>query len=194
MKEYRSRNSGRYVFNEDIHNLQDLALSPVELFKDAGEDFVLSGCAITVTHSNGIYTVSVASGFVYLDGKIRRVAAFSGTTALINTIGIYATQPTAPQITYFNGDTDFQYNDFAAEVKLNYDNVNSDDCIIAICDNSHYTFPGLRTFFKHYCLVNNGTVDHFGTASIDNADITSLAINGNNINDILTMILPLLVI
>ena len=128
--------------------------------------------------------MSVASGFVYLDGKIRRVAAFSGTTALINTIGIYATQPTAPQITYFNGDTDFQYNDFAAEVKLNYDNVNSDDCIIAICDNSHYTFPGLRTFFKHYCLVNNGTVDHFGTVSIDNADITSLAINGNNINDI----------
>ncbi len=48
MKEYRSRNSGRYIFNEDMHNLQDLALSPTEMFKDCGLDFVISGCKITV--------------------------------------------------------------------------------------------------------------------------------------------------
>ena len=186
MKEYRSRNSGRYVFNEDMHNLQELALSPVELFRDCGLDFVISGCNVSVSVNNDIYTIDVTSGYVYLDGKIRKVPAFSGTTANISTIGIYATQPTAPQITYFNGDTDYMYNDYASEVKVNFENTGEAACIMAQLKGADlYAFPNLRTaFFNHYCIMNNGTIGHVDSLSASVINTVALSINDTNINDI----------
>lgn len=185
MKEYRSRNSGRYVFNEDMHNLQELALSPVELFSDCGLDFVISGCTITITQNNDLYTINVASGFVYLDGKIRKVEAFTGTAASINSIGIYATQPTAPQITYFNGDTDFMYNDYAAEIRVNFDNSLNIACVLAQQNNSAYVFPNLRTaFFNHYCIMNNGTIGQINSLVAGEINVTTLKINSNNVTSL----------
>lgn len=169
MKEFRSKQSGRYIFNEDIHNLQELALSSVEMFKDSGIDFVISGCEITITESGGVSTVSVSSGYVFLDNKIRMVAAFTGTTSSLNHIGIYATTPVAPQITYVGGDTDYQYNDFAAEVRINDENVGGAACLLAMAVNSNYVFPNLHTaYFKHYALINNGVLDTYAYAHILN--------------------------
>ena len=164
MKEYRSRNSGRYIFNEDMHNLQDLALSPTEMFKDCGLDFVISGCKITVedvdTDDDYHVELSVTSGYVFLGNRIRPVPAFSmdlNPSAAINSIAIYATQPVAPQITYYNGDTDYQYNDYAAEVRVNYTPQTGDLFLLAVAKSPGYEFPNLRTaFFAHYCMVNNG--------------------------------------
>lgn len=183
MKEFRSRNSGRYIFNEDIHNLQNLALSMTEMFKDSGVDFVISGCGITVTQDNGVYTVSVGSGFVFLDNKVREVAAFTGTTSAINTIGLFATTPVAPQITYVSGDTDYQYNDFAAEVRLNSEETNGR--LLAVLDGGVYKFPNLKTgYFAHYCILNNGTAGHLDSLVAGEIDATTLKIGGTNVNSL----------
>lgn len=183
MKEFRSRNSGRYIFNEDIHNLQNLALSMTEMFKDSGVDFVISGCGITVTQDNGVYTVSVGSGFVFLDNKVREVAAFTGTTSAINTIGLFATTPVAPQITYVSGDTDYQYNDFAAEVRLNSEETNGR--LLAVLDGGVYKFPNLKTgYFAHYCILNNGTAGHLDSLVAGEIDVTTLKIGGTNVNSL----------
>ena len=183
MKEFRSRNSGRYIFNEDIHNLQNLALSMTEMFKDSGVDFVISGCGITVIQDNGVYTVSVGSGFVFLDNKVREVAAFTGTTSAINTIGLFATTPVAPQITYVSGDTDYQYNDFAAEVRLNSEETNGR--LLAVLDGGVYKFPNLKTgYFAHYCILNNGTAGHLDSLVAGEIDATTLKIGGTNVNNL----------
>lgn len=183
MKEFRSRNSGRYIFNEDIHNLQNLALSMTEMFKDSGVDFVISGCGITVTQDNGVYTVSVGSGFVFIDNKVREVAAFTGTTSAINTIGLFATTPVAPQITYVSGDTDYQYNDFAAEVRLNSEETNGR--LLAVLDGGVYKFPNLKTgYFAHYCILNNGTAGHLDSLVAGEIDATTLKIGGTNVNNL----------
>ena len=185
MKEYRSRNSGRYVFNEDMHNLQELALSPAELFRDCGLNFVISGCAITVTQNNGVYTISVTEGYVWLNGKIRKVAAFSGTTNNISTIGIYAVVSVGPLITYFNGDSDNQYNDYSGAVQINYDNTGGTDFIAAVYSGGNYTFPNLRTaYFDHYCIMNNGTPGHVGSLLADEIDTAVLKINHVPVADI----------
>ena len=185
MKEYRSRNSGRYVFNEDMHNLQELALSPAELFRDCGLNFVISGCAITVTQNNGVYTISVTDGYVWLNGKIRKVAAFSGTTNNISTIGIYAVVSVGPLITYFNGDSDNQYNDYSGAVQINYDNTGGTDFIAAVYSGGNYAFPNLRTaYFDHYCIMNNGTPGHVGSLLADEIDTAVLKINHVPVADI----------
>lgn len=185
MKEYRSRNSGRYVFNEDMHNLQELALSPAELFRDCGLNFVISGCAITVTQNNGVYTISVTEGYVWLNGKIRKVAAFSGTTNNISTIGIYAVVSVGPLITYFNGDSDNQYNDYSGAVQINYDNTGGTDFIAAVYSGGNYAFPNLRTaYFDHYCIMNNGTPGHVGSLLADEIDTAVLKINHVPVADI----------
>ncbi len=183
MKEFRSRNSGRYIFNEDIHNLQNLALSMTEMFKDSGVDFVISGCGITVTQDNGVYTVSVGNGFVFIDNKVREVAAFTGTTSAINTIGLFATTPVAPQITYVSGDTDYQYNDFAAEVRLNSEETNGR--LLAVLDGGVYKFPNLKTgYFAHYCILNNGTAGHLDSLVAGEIDATTLKIGSTNVNSL----------
>jgi len=185
MKEYRSRNSGRYVFNEDMHNLQELALSPAELFRDCGLNFVISGCAITVIQNNGVYTISVTEGYVWLNGKIRKVAAFSGTTNNISTIGIYAVVSVGPLITYFNGDSDNQYNDYSGAVQINYDNTGGTDFIAAVYSGGNYAFPNLRTaYFDHYCIMNNGTPGHVGSLLADEIDTAVLKINHVPVADI----------
>ena len=70
MKEYRSKSGGRYIFNEDIENLQELALSMTSMFKDSGVNFVISGCEITVTEDDDQYTITVGSGFAFINDKM----------------------------------------------------------------------------------------------------------------------------
>lgn len=67
MKEYKAQTGGRYTYAEDLLNLQDLALSITSVFANTN-NCVLSGCAITKLPSGN---VNIASGFVWLDGKIR---------------------------------------------------------------------------------------------------------------------------
>lgn len=68
MKEYDYTQGGRNTYVDDITNLQELALSMSSIFEGCG-NFIISGCELS---SSGI-----SSGFVYLNGKVRK---FSGTS------------------------------------------------------------------------------------------------------------------
>lgn len=65
MNEFRTQEGGRFVYTDDIANLQDLALAFSAVFDDC-DNFVISGCQV----SNG----KILEGYVYINGKIRRVA------------------------------------------------------------------------------------------------------------------------
>ena len=172
MKEYRSRSGGRFIFNEDIHNLQELALSSVEMFKDSGENFVISGCAISITQrmSNGLYyfDISVSSGYAFINNRIRKIAAFTKTVNSFQTIGIYETLSDGPDIMYANGSIEPEYNNYAGVVKIDDPNNGNTANILATSNNgaiNSYVFPNLRTaYLRHYCLVNNGTMHHYNDA------------------------------
>lgn len=63
MIEITNTKGGRKRYNEDIRCLQESALAFTEIFKDTDDNFVISGCG---NHQ---------SGYVWLNGKIRRVQA-----------------------------------------------------------------------------------------------------------------------
>lgn len=72
MKELVSQTGGRYLFFEDIQDLQDSALkSALSLFSGKG-NFVISGCDVEDD--------TVHSGFVFLDGKVREVPEKTGVS------------------------------------------------------------------------------------------------------------------
>lgn len=63
MKEFKSLDGGRYVYADDIINLQELSLSFSSIFDGCG-NFIISGCNVSGN--------SISSGFVYINGKVRK--------------------------------------------------------------------------------------------------------------------------
>jgi len=78
MKQYVAKVGGRFVYNDDIINLQDLALSYTALFVGR-PNFIISGLEIVET-SPGSPTREISSGFVWLNGHIRHFTGASGVT------------------------------------------------------------------------------------------------------------------
>lgn len=72
MKEFSAQTGGRYVYVDDVLNLQELSLAFGELF-DECDNFVVSGCNVSGS--------SISSGFVYLNGKLRYFSGATGITA-----------------------------------------------------------------------------------------------------------------
>lgn len=150
MKEYQSKAGGRYIFNEDIENLQELAVSMASLFEDCGQDFVISGCEVTKSSN----TVSISSGMVWLDGKIRRVAASSGTYQSNMELHIVAKQTDGPTIKYADGTGGKQYTEFGTQVKIGVALQDGEQAISIDNYADGKQFPNLRTvFFEHYALT-----------------------------------------
>ena len=159
MKEYQSKTGGRYIFNEDIHYLQDLALSMTEIFKDSGLDFVISGCKITIT---GNYSVKIDPGYVFLDGKVRYVSGINVNVGNIASIGIYAKNSDGPSVVYADGSTHRQYTEYSAVIKVNDNNADGAASIMAVGAGSAWKFPDLRyAWFRHYAITKDegGVVD-----------------------------------
>ena len=71
MKEYKAQTGGRYCYNEDIINLQDLALAYSAIFEECG-NFVVSGCKVVGD--------TITPGTVWLNGKLRQ---FNGATGVV---------------------------------------------------------------------------------------------------------------
>ena len=71
MKEFFSKEGGRYTYIDDIMNLQELSTAFTELFYDC-DNFVLSGLQVTGK--------SISSGFVFINGKIRYCEGTSNVT------------------------------------------------------------------------------------------------------------------
>jgi hypothetical protein len=177
MKEFRSKTGGRYIFNEDILNLQELALSSVEMFKDSGLDFVISGCAISITQrtSGGVnyYDISVGAGYAFINNHIEKVAAFTATVNSIQRIGIYETLESGPDIMYADGSTDAQYNEYKGTIKVNDSNSSNAACVVATGNGTSFKFPNLRSaYFNKYVLVNNGVVDHYDSSPVFSGSVS----------------------
>lgn len=187
MKEYLSKRGGRYLFNEDIHHLQELALSITEMFKDSGQNFVISGCKVStpaIWGDGSIISISVSEGYVFLDNKIRKVNGF--THQIRNngesvSVGIYARDVDGPEITYIDGNTDHQYKEYTAFVGVNYVPETDVPSILASRDGNNFEFPNLRTaFFAHYCLMNNGQSNRAEQIDVDHLRVRNdLYVDGN---------------
>lgn len=62
MKEYIAKTGGRYTYNDDLLNLQELALSMAAIF-DGCPNFIISGCVVTGGR--------ITPGYVWINGKVR---------------------------------------------------------------------------------------------------------------------------
>lgn len=156
MKEFQSTVGGRHAYNTDFKNLQELALAMQEIFRECGSNFVISGCNVTVGD-----TISVSEGYVYIDNKVRKVAAASGLQA--SNLYIIAAQKNGDTIPYADGNTDIQYIDYYAEI-VNQSSINV--AYIAY-NSSSKSFPNLATaFFNYYSVCKKA-----GNQSIDSLTI-----------------------
>lgn len=156
MKEYQSTTGGRHAYNTDFKNLQELALAMQEVFRECGENFVISGCAVTVGG-----TVSVTDGYVYIDGKVRKVSATSGLKA--SNLHIVSKQRNGDQIPYADKTVSPQYIEYYAEV-VNESPVSGPHITY---DASSKSFPNLATaFFNFYTVCKKA-----GAQSINNLTV-----------------------
>lgn len=71
MNEFNAQTGGRYVYVDDVLNLQDLALAFGRVF-DECDNFIISGCEVSGS--------TISAGYVYLNGKIRHFSGASGIT------------------------------------------------------------------------------------------------------------------
>lgn len=163
MKEFQSTTGGRHIYNTDFKNLQELALAMQEIFHECGENFVISGCKVTDGD-----TLSVSDGYVYIDGKVRKVAAAEKLSA--TNLYIVAAQRNGDDIPYADGNYVEQYVEYYAEAQNN----SSVSGQYIKYDSTTNAFPNLATtFFNFYSVckqageqsINNLTVQKSLTAS-----------------------------
>lgn len=69
MKEFVATKGGRKLYIEDIEYLQDLALANSEIYRSYG-NFVITGCEPSISGDQ----LTIADGFVYINGKVRQFA------------------------------------------------------------------------------------------------------------------------
>lgn len=160
MKEYKSREGGRHLYNEDMHNLQDFIVSITEMFKNSGQSFVINGCNVTQITGNSP-EIQVTEGYVWLGNKIRKVTANSSDHIIHlpgATFPIYidAVNNNGPQLTYADntsGEGSEEYTEYAAVVKANTENLGG---LGNISTGTNNQFPSLRsTYFNQYALIKS---------------------------------------
>lgn len=179
MKEYKSKTGGRPLYNEDIHNLQELALSMTEFLNGSKLSFVLSGCEITVRNGNGGETTrSISSGYVYLNGKIRHVEARDIGTVPLPVYICERNTDTGNSISYADKTSDEQFIDYEAEIRTSQETL-SGQYIEA--DSDERGFPDVKTsFFNHYSLIKDTDLEQY---------VKSLTTFGNGIKTALVRLL-----
>lgn len=166
MKEYQSTAGGRYIFNEDMQNLQELALSMTKLFESSNINFVISGCEITVIEENEECTVSISSGFAYINGKVVAVEAYNNIVSSVKKIWLTLNLDEGPVIMYADGGQHPQYIEYYGAIKVNFTPPSLppdsywDNVLFAIQDeDGNWEFPNIRTgFFKAHGLLNDDAI------------------------------------
>lgn len=92
MKEFLANSGGRYVYADDLINLQEAALALTNIF-DGCSAFILCGCAVSDTQ--------ISDGIVYIDGKLR---TFAATTINQKNLPMYiCASDSVEKITYIEG-------------------------------------------------------------------------------------------
>lgn len=69
MNEFNAQTGGRYVYVDDVLNLQNLALAFGKIF-DECDNFIVSGCQVSGS--------TISAGYIYLNGKLRYFSGASG--------------------------------------------------------------------------------------------------------------------
>lgn len=154
MKEYFQTTGGRHLYGTDFRNLQELALSMTELFRECGGNFVISGC-VSNSYNRNNGTCDFPEGYAYIDGKVRHVEAKSGLP--MNNLKIVAKERTFGNLLYDDGSYHPQYTEYYAE----YENTDSVDAPYIAADNTSRPphFPNLGdVFFEHYTVSRNGAL------------------------------------
>ena len=158
MKEYKSKEGGRHLYNDDMHNLQDLALSVTEMFRNSGQSFVINGCNVTTVNSVGGAVTTVTEGYVWLGNKIRKVEQ-RVMTGIPFPIHIVAVDDPGPQLTYADnttGEGAEEYTEYKGVIRTNTETISGS----FISTDSSNQFPSLRTsFFNQYSLVKSVTTE-----------------------------------
>lgn len=77
MKEYIAKTGGRYTYNDDFLNLQELALSMTAIFEGCS-NFIISGCEVVGGR--------ITPGYVWINGRVRY---FEGSTSPVFPYYIY---------------------------------------------------------------------------------------------------------
>lgn len=194
MKEYVYKTGGRKIYNEDIENLQELALSCTELLKDCGINFVLSGCKIAIRENgNNTNTMAVSVGYVFADGKIRpcssKIKTYNSNATVYPVITFG--QRNGQAINYADGTSKEQYSEYYATANIltedEYETAVSDGEIMIVATNNY--FPDLRTaWFEHYAILKNpvnkqtlnGDLEINGSVDTDEVSVNTLNIQADN--------------
>ena len=148
--------AGRHLYNEDLLNLQELALSFTKIFEECGRDFVISGCEITKNGSK----IFVNEGYVWLDGKIRQVSKTEVSTvhplyiAVLDTYG-----ETIPYVT--QGIAGNQYIEYGAVVQKTKP---SGRCIKT--KSATFGFENIASEFFSYYAITKGIGDQETNANV----------------------------
>lgn len=100
MKEFSAQTGGRYVYVDDVLNLQELSLAFGEIF-DECDNFIVSGCTVSGS--------SISSGLVYLNGKLRY---FSGATGITTWPQYIYELNQSEQVTYASGGAKVGRNNY----------------------------------------------------------------------------------
>lgn len=187
MKEYQSKTGGRHLFNEDIQNLQDLALSATRFFEDCGLDFVITGCTINQSQTPQGKYYSVSEGYCFLNGKIRYVPARE--LGLVS-LPFYICEHNITQgnsIPYADGTAEEEFLEYGALVKHSRENISGR--YITAPQQQNTKFPDLSSaFFSHYSLIKSSAVRQYINSLVTfQSGITSTLlnlINGSNTGDV----------
>lgn len=145
MNEFQTQKGGRKIFNEDFDSLQKLITSAIGFFSDCGLNYVISGCNVT--------NDKVLSGYVFLNGKIRKVEE----TAIKNSLRpvIIPTYSTI-EGEYENGTTGILRENYGTKI-VGATEYYTGDCIQSVKnDVGMYSFKGIKdTFWKYYMLIKD---------------------------------------
>lgn len=136
MIEFEDEGGGRYLFTDDIINLQNLALSITEIF-DGCDNFIISGCDVSSS--------AIGEGYVFIDGKIRY---FEGASVSSWPQYIYASDSTA-NVDYANDGSGLGRTTYAATSSKS--KPSSGSYISVSKDGSTTTIKD--AFFKKYAVT-----------------------------------------
>lgn len=134
--------------NEDVKNLQSLALSTAEIFRESGLNFVISGCNVSGN--------SLTAGYVWLDGKVRQVAETDISTMQFPIYICTKDAESTTKMVYLDGSTGPQFFEYGTTV--------TDDSSLLTdsyieCESRGGGFPGLTSWLRNYALTKNDAAE-----------------------------------
>ena len=169
MKEFITKRGGRYLFNEDFDNIQNILEATTLFFKSVDENFVISGCEL-----DGYF---INEGYVFIDGKIRKVERTDvSEMELPLLICPYDVEYTRG---YKNGENNIVAVDYKAKVVSGAED--PETSYIESNDNGNCFYSIIDTFWNNYVVVDNGLPQSIqGISFMDNARVKNLQIFKNN--------------